>query len=37
MPTSREILKGIGYSEDTLKNMSDEDCEFELLEIYACE
>jgi len=31
--TEREVLKSIGYDEQTLSNMSDEDCEHELIEI----
>lgn len=33
MKTAREILKEIGYEEELLNTMTDEDCEAELVEI----
>ena len=33
MKTAREILKEIGYEEELLSTMTDEDCEAELVEI----
>lgn len=34
---AREVLRDIGYDEKKLENMSDEDCENELTEIYKAE